>query len=134
MCDDGTRACGASFWDLLKPELQHSIVELALELRRSEVREKFQIVRSLDSAYRWIEDFALPPHWDDMLSELEELVQEIRATEQCVAVLGARENDEMAELYASLQKIIKPEPLIFDFGDIDLSERFPDFEAQAEAL
>ena len=85
-CDDGTRAHESSFWDLLKPELQHSIIELALELRRSEAREKYQTIRSLDFGFRWVEDFALPLHWDNMVSELEELVQEIRAAEQCFGV------------------------------------------------
>ena len=130
MCDDGTRAHESSFWDLLKPELQHSIIELALELRRSEAREKYQTIRSLDFGFRWVEDFALPLHWDNMVSELEELVQEIRAAEQCFEVLRAQENDEMAELQASLQKIINPDPLVFDFGDLDVLEPF----AEAEGL
>ena len=133
MCDDGTRAHESSFWDLLKPELQHSIIELALELRRSEAREKYQTIRSLDFGFRWVEDFALPLHWDNMVSELEELVQEIRAAEQCFGVLSAQEN-EMAELQASLQKIVNPEPWVFDFGDLDFSDLFSDLDAQAEGL
>ena len=115
---------------MLKPELQHSIIELDLELRRSEAREKYQTIRSLDFGFRWVEDFALPLHWDNMVSELEELVQEIRAAEQCFEVLRAQENDEMAELQASLQKIINPDPLVFDFGDLDVLEPF----AEAEGL
>lgn len=130
MCDDCARACESSFWDLLEPELQHCIIELALELRKSEAREKYQTIRCLDWLWRhehdgldFNEDMESTFSYDlivNLTNELQKLVREIGADEQCLGALRAEENDEMAQLQASLQKIITPEPLVFDFGDLDL--------------
>lgn len=121
MGDTAAQACESSLWDLLEPELQRSVIEWALEARKSEARQKYEIIKSMDTAYKWT-DFELPPNWNDMTGELQELVRAIRADEQSLLALGAGEDGEMAELQALLAEIINPPMLVFDFSDIDLDE------------
>ena len=40
-------ACESSLWDLLEPDLQHSIRVTALNLQKSEAREKYQTIRKV---------------------------------------------------------------------------------------
>lgn len=120
-CDPGAPGCKSSLWDLLQPELQHRVIELALGLRKSEAKHQYQIINGMDTAYRFL-DFELPSNWNGMCSELQELFRNICADEQCLLGVGAGEDGEIAELQVSLENIINPEPLVFDFGDIDLTE------------
>lgn len=117
MGDDGVQACESSLWDLLEPDLQRSVIEWALELRKSDARQKYQIINSMDLAYRWT-DFELPSNYNDMTSELQELLREICADECFLLRQGAGEDGEMAKLQASLQNIINPQPWVFDFDDL----------------
>ena len=134
MGDEGVQACECSLWDLLEPDLQRRVIEWALELRKSEAKQQYEIIKSMDFASRF-SDFELPSNWNGMCSELQELLREICANERCLLALQAGEDGEIAGMQASLQNIINPEPLVFDFGDIDLSELIidapqfgPDFE------
>lgn len=120
-CDPGALGCKSSLWDLLEPELQHRVMELALGLRKSEAKQEYHIIHSMDTAHRFT-DFELPSNWDGMCSELQELFRRICADEQCLLGLEACEDGEIPKLQASLENIINPEPLVFDFGDIDLTE------------
>lgn len=120
-CDPGALGCKSSLWDLLEPELQHHVIELALGLRKSEAKQKYQIIKSMHTAYRF-SDFELPSNWDGMCSELQELFRKIRADEQRLLVPGVGDDGEIATLLVCLEHIVNPKPLEIDFGDIDLSE------------
>lgn len=120
-CDPAALGCKSSLWDLLEPELQHRVIELALGLRKSEAKQKYQIINAMHTAYRF-SDFELPSNWDGMCRELQELLRKICADEQCLLAPGAGEDAEIAKLQVSLDNITNPKPLVFDFGDIDLTE------------
>ena len=118
-------ACESSLWDLLHTDLQHSIRVSALNLQKSEAREKYQTIRTIDFLSRH-EDVEPTSRWYDLINELQELVQEIRVAEQCLGALGTEENDEMAEMQASLRRK--------DFGHTGLHLDLSDLDLEAEGL
>jgi len=59
-CDPGALGCKSSLWDLLEPALQHHVIELALGLSKSEAKQKYQIINSMHTPYRF-SDFQLHP-------------------------------------------------------------------------
>lgn len=129
-CDPGAQGCKSSLWDLLEPELQHHVIVLALGPRKSEAKQKLEIINSMHTAYRF-SDFELPSNCNGMCSELQKLLRKICTDRQCLLATGAGQDGEIAELQVSLQNIINPVPLVFDFGDMDLTEVInsgPEFE------
>lgn len=99
---------------MLDLNLQRYIIQLALESRKSEVRERYL---SISSTYNesGLEDFD-----EDNVASLARLakvqlvwklklvVWKIRADERRLLGLDAHRNDEMLELHASLQNLIDP--------------------------
>lgn len=110
----GAQARSPSLWDLLDLNLQRYIIQLALESRKSEVRERYL---SISSTYNQsgLEDF----DEDNVVSlarlgkrqlvwKLKRVVLKIRDDERRLLGLDAHRNDEMLELHDSLQNLIDP--------------------------
>ena len=110
----GAQARSPSLWDLLDLNLQRYIIQLALESRKSEVRERYL---SISSTYNQsgLEDF----DEDNVVSlarlakrqlvwKLKRVVLKIHDDERRLLGLDAHRNDEMLELHDSLQNLIDP--------------------------
>lgn len=123
----------SSLWDLLQADLQLHIIELSLELRKTKARKQYQMIRmrslerpdegSYEDIFPSLAAFAL----GHLVKELQSIVSEIHADEQCLLAFSEDEQDEMLELHASLQKLIEPSGLdlsYVDWSDIDWEELF----------
>ena len=87
---DDSQAGVSSLWDLLKPDLQHSIIVSAHNLRKSEASEKYKTIRSMDFASRWEPGFKSGPRYYERINELQELLQEMQDAGHCLGGVGGR--------------------------------------------
>ena len=115
----GAQACQSSLCDLLDLNLQVYIIKLALELRKSEARERFVSISSTfeESGLADFDkhNFLSPATLGKRQSvlKLEPVVLQIRADERRLLGPDPHRKDEMLELYASLQALNDPFGIAF---------------------
>lgn len=108
-CDGRAQACSSSLWDLLDLNLQHYIIQLALESRKSVARERYLSIASTFKDFDVHNYLSLPRlAKQQAVRKLKQVVLQIRADEKRLVGLNAHDNDEMLELNVSLQKLIDP--------------------------